>query len=176
MIETSVVEHIAESVERELARVRAARPGLASRVERAGDIITTHLSCRRQRVIRVRIRDVRPRFLVNGSGGAVYVVDPAGWGCSCPDAHRRGKGCKHALACWALWRASARPAGDGSPSEDLEHVEEVVGYAIPPAGRPCASCGDRFAGRELVDVGDDHLTFFEGDDLCRGCAAAHGVL
>ncbi len=56
MIETSVLDTIAVSVERELNRVRAARPGLASRVERAGDIVVTHLSCRRQRVIRVRVR------------------------------------------------------------------------------------------------------------------------
>lgn len=107
---TITVEQIAEAVERELERVRAARPTLASRVERAGNILVTHLSCRRQRVIRVRVRDGRPRFLVSGSAGAVYIVNPASWECSCPDHHRRGAGCKHALACWALWRASARPA------------------------------------------------------------------
>ncbi len=110
MIENSVVETIAERVERELERVRAARPSLSSRISRADGIIVTHLSCKRQRLIRVRIRDGRARFLVNGSDGAVYVVDPATWGCSCPDHHRRGAACKHALACWALWRASARPA------------------------------------------------------------------
>ena len=109
----SVVETIAERVERELERVRAARPALSSRVSRAEGIVVTHLSCRRQSLIRVRVRDGRPRFLVCGSAGAVYVVDPASWECSCPDAHRRGKGCKHALACWALWRASARPATHG---------------------------------------------------------------
>ena len=106
----SVVGTIAERVERELGRVRAARPALSSRVSRAEGIIVTHLSCRRQRVIRVRVRDGRPRFLVSGSAGAVYVVDPASWECSCPDHHRRGAGCNHAIACWVLWRASARPA------------------------------------------------------------------
>ncbi len=105
------VETVAERVERELERLRAARPHLSSRVSRAGNILVTHLSCRRQRPIRVRVRDGRPRFLVTGSGGAVYVVDPRSWECSCPDAHRRGKGCKHSIACWALWRATkARPA------------------------------------------------------------------
>ncbi len=112
MIESSVVETIAERVERELERVRAARPALSSRVSRAANILVAHLSCRRQRLIRVRVgRDGRARFLVCGSGGAVYVVDPAAWSCSCPDHHRRGAACKHSIACWALWRsAAARPA------------------------------------------------------------------
>ena len=110
MATASVVETVAERIERELERVRAARPALSSRISRAEDILVTHLSCRRQRVIRVRVRDGRARFLVSGSKGAVYVVDPSSWGCTCPDHHRRGAGCKHALACWALWRASSRPA------------------------------------------------------------------
>ena len=45
-------------------------------------------------------------------------------------------------------------------------------FVYPKAGRPrqCAGCGD------LFEVGDDNLTFFEGDELCRGCTAGHGVL
>ncbi len=116
MIETSVSQTIAERIEQELDRVRAARPALSSRIDRAGDILVTHLSCRRSNVIRVRVGLDGPRFLVSGSGGAVYVVDPTSWSCSCPDHHRRGKGCKHALACWALGRASARLA---LPTADL---------------------------------------------------------
>ncbi len=89
-------------------RATAARPALASRCDRAASIVVTHLSCRRARLIRVRVSEGgRPRFLVNGSEGAVYVVDPGRWECTCPDHHRHGKGCKHALAAWALWRASA---------------------------------------------------------------------
>jgi hypothetical protein len=101
-------DYVAETVERELGRLRAARPRLAERIARAENIVVTHLSCRRQRVIRVRIRDGRARFLVSGSKGAVYVVNPGDWSCSCSDHHRRGAGCKHALACWALWRAGVR--------------------------------------------------------------------
>ena len=107
------LETIAEAVERELERLRAARPHLEARISRAENILVTHLSCRRrQRVIRVRASGGgRARFLVSGSKGAVYVVDPRGWSCSCPDHHRRGAACKHSIACWALWRASsARPA------------------------------------------------------------------
>ena len=111
MANASVVQAVAERIEQELERLRVARPHLASRISRAENILVTHLSCRRQRVIRVRVgRDGRARFLVCGSGGAVYVVDPASWSCTCPDHHRRGAACKHALACWALWRASSRPA------------------------------------------------------------------
>ena len=108
-MDTVSVVQVAEAVERGFARLRASRPALSSRISRAENILVAHLSCRRQRLIRVRVNADGARFLVCGSGGAVYVVDPSEWGCSCPDAHRRGKGCKHALACWALWRASARP-------------------------------------------------------------------
>jgi hypothetical protein len=58
----------------------------------------------------------------------------------------------------------------------------VFGWALvfvyPKAGRlrGCAGCGDHFTGRDLFEVGDDHLTFFGGDELCRPCAVKHGVL
>ncbi len=76
MIETSVVETIVGRIEQELARVRAARPALSSRISRAENILVTHLSCRGQRMIRLRVGSNSPRFLVEGSGGAVYVVEP----------------------------------------------------------------------------------------------------
>jgi hypothetical protein len=113
LIESSVVEAIAVRIEQELARVRAARPALASRIARAEGIVVTHLSCKRKRVIRVRSNADGARFLVSGSKGAVYVVNPGDWACTCPDHHRRGGGCKHALACWALAKAAARPAISG---------------------------------------------------------------
>jgi hypothetical protein len=40
----------------------------------------------------------------------------------------------------------------------------------------CEGCGDRFPNREMFEVEEDHLTFFEGDALCRDCALNHGVL
>ena len=82
MANTSVVETIAGRFEQELARLRAARPALASRISHAESILVTHLSCRRQRAIRVRVREGRVRFLVSGSGGAVYAVDPNDWSLS----------------------------------------------------------------------------------------------
>ena len=54
---TSVVETIAGRVE--IERVRTARLALSSRVYCAEGIIVTHLSCCRQRVIRLHER--RPR-------------------------------------------------------------------------------------------------------------------
>ena len=176
-VDTTSVERIAEAVERELARVRAARPSLSSRIARAENMLVTHLSCRRQRVIRVRVSGGRPRFLVSGSKGAVYVVDPRSWECSCPDHHRRGAVCKHSIACWALWRASAaRPAA----VEGFEHVGEIVGRAVPPGPLPCASCRDRVPVRELVEVGPEQaehsLEVREGELYCCPCAKRCGVL
>ena len=152
-------EGIAERVERELSRIRKARPHLAARIDRAANLLVTHLSCRRQRLIRARVgRDGRIALLVAGSGGAVYLVSPGDWSCSCPDYHRRGKGCKHGLACYALWRASARPAKTAR----------------------CASCGEGFARRELVEVGPEQaehsLEAREGGRYCRPCARRAGVL
>jgi len=40
----------------------------------------------------------------------------------------------------------------------------------------CEGCGDRFPDRERVEVGEDNLTFFEGDALRSECGRAHGVL
>ncbi len=40
----------------------------------------------------------------------------------------------------------------------------------------CVGCGERFEWGELVEVGDDNLTFFENDLVCESCAADHYVL
>ena len=95
----TVAQNIAECVEQELARVRAARPSLASRISRAENILVTHHSSRRQRVLRVRTYGGRAPFLVSGSGGAVYIVDPASWSCSCPDHYLGGAAWGHSVAC-----------------------------------------------------------------------------
>ena len=39
--------------------------------------------------------------------------------------------------------------------------------------RPCSGCSGRFRGRDLFEVGDDDLTYFQGDELCRECAPGH---
>ncbi len=148
------LDALVAKIEQELERLRAKRPGLSSRISRAANILVTHLSCRRQGVIRVRVRQGRSRFLVNGSGGSVYSVDPADWSCSCPDHHRRDATCKHALAAYVLWRVS-RPA---------------------PKLPACTSCGHRFRHGELVEVTEDDasLTWFPGDRLCKACVLECG--
>ena len=68
--------------------------------------------------------------------------------CECRDFGRRHESCKHVYAA-TIARSKTRR---------------------------CAGCGGRFRGRDMVEVGDDNLTFFEGDPLCRPCAGRHGVL
>jgi hypothetical protein len=81
------------------------------------------------------------------SGEANYTVRLAPRAyCSCPDA-RTGE-CKHVLAVRVVRKATA----------------------------PCAGCGRRYRHQDLYDVGEDSLTFFEGDVVCRECACAHGIL
>lgn len=81
------------------------------------------------------------------SGEHTYVVDLKHGGCTCPDHPPKGERCKHAAA--AAYK-KARTA-------------------------TCSGCGGRFRHRELYEVGEDNLTFFEGDLLCRDCARAHGA-
>ncbi len=89
----------------------------------------------------------------SGTSTAVYSVRlvPTPY-CSCRDFH----------------------AGPLGPLGECKHVSVV--RVVRKATAPCAGCGRRFRHRELVEAGDGHLTFFEGDVLCPECAGAHGVL
>jgi hypothetical protein len=165
MIDTSLArpglsdtpEEIAARIEEEIDRVRQLRPALYDRLDRAANILGVHLSCPRHRPIRVRVRDGRATFLVNGSKGAVYVVEPRSWSCSCPDFHRADLGaCKHSLACFVLWRASRAPRKK----------------------RTCCGCDGRFPAGDTIELHDgnhDNLMYFHGDVLCRVCAHKAGV-
>jgi hypothetical protein len=87
------------------------------------------------------------------SGGtAVYEITLGRRGefCECADFEHRGSGCKHIVAATI---ARAKTA-------------------------PCEGCGKRFRHRDLYEVQDWHesLTWFPGQLLCRGCAAATGIL
>jgi hypothetical protein len=114
----SLLQELADRAVVELARVAAARPALSSRCEWAAGILANHLASPRSGAIRAQLRGGELiGYLVRGSGGAVYRVEPRGsWRCSCPDHHGRhrrhgsSRACKHGLACWALWRAAGAPA------------------------------------------------------------------
>jgi len=84
----------------------------------------------------------------SGSDESVYLVDLDVESCSCEDHRRSGKLCKHVFAARVVRAKTA----------------------------PCDGCGRRFRHRDLYPVGDDHLTFYAGDQLCEECAGAHGVL
>jgi len=116
MIRESVLEVLASRARAELGRVAAVRPSLEKRCERAEGILAGHVASPRTGVIRARFRSGElVGYLVRGSGGAIYRVEAKGsWRCSCPDHHGRhrrraedSRACKHALACWALWRAAS---------------------------------------------------------------------
>ena len=65
----------------------------------------SHLACGGSGgVIRARVRGGElVGFLVRGSGGSVYRVEPRGsLAMLVPGPPPAGKACKHALACWAL--------------------------------------------------------------------------
>lgn len=73
--------------------------------------------------------------------------------------------------------------GEFCECADFEHrgqssaCKHIVAATIARAKTGlCAECGRRFRPRDLYPVPDDNLTFFEGDELCRKHAAAHGVL
>lgn len=156
MIEASVAQLLGDRAEAELRRVRAARPRLGSRCKRAEGILVSHLACGGSGgVIRVRVRGGElVGFLVRGSGGRVYRVQPGSWRCSCPDHHRRGKACKHALACWALWRAG-RPAtaAEASPAElTPAALQALADYYEEEQRRR-----DQVPGAELPVVSPDRL-------------------
>ena len=154
---------LAARVEEELARLREARSHLASRVDRVATVLVMQLSSSaRTRPIRCRVRKGGRRvYLVSSltSGGVTYEVSPADWSCSCPDHHRHGPGCKHALGCWVLATAN-RPL----PS-------------IPPTELPCSDCGDRFPRDRLIEVqeGQGEETLNPGSRVCRLCALRHGL-
>ena len=81
-------------------------------------------------------------------GDHAYVVNLKTRTCPCPDRTPEGEQDKHVVA------ARYKKAKTAT----------------------CIGCGGRFRHRDLYDVGEDSLTFFEGDVLCGGCARDHGVL
>jgi hypothetical protein len=84
----------------------------------------------------------------SASSEHAYTVDLKHRICSCADRVPEGEQCKH------------------------EHAARYVKARTAP----CAECARRYRHADLYPVGEDHLTFFEGDLLCEACSCAHGVL
>jgi hypothetical protein len=82
------------------------------------------------------------------SGHGVYAVNLKTAECSCADRTPAGEECKH------------------------QHAARYVKAKTAT----CNGCGERVRHRDLVEVGEESLTFFAGDLVCQECAGAHGVL
>jgi hypothetical protein len=82
------------------------------------------------------------------SGDVLYGVDLKSESCECPDFEGRGLPCEHVYAA----RIARSKCGE------------------------CSGCRRKVRFRDLHEVGDDNLTFFEGDAVCERCAMDHGVL
>jgi hypothetical protein len=81
------------------------------------------------------------------SGPGVHDVNLKTGECSCPDRTPAGETDKHVTA--ARYKKAKTAL--------------------------CSGCSERFRHRDLYEVGEDNLTFFEGDLVCIGCAVDHGV-
>ncbi|MGH3086280.1 MAG: hypothetical protein ACRDSJ_03040 [Rubrobacteraceae bacterium] len=178
MIESSVAysaptNTVVDRIEREIARLKAARPHLRSRIERAEHILVTQLSTANgtHRPMKVRVHaDGSRSFTVRSCSKLrkVYSVEAGSFRCDCPDARRRHAACKHGIAAYVLERAL--PTGDtrrpSDPTGANIKVKAPEG-ALPGPG--CAGCSEAKPGVELFEVLDS-LTFFAGDLVCRDCA------
>jgi hypothetical protein len=142
-------ELLADRAEAELDRLRVAKPELESRIDRAAGILLLQLSSPpRSRPIRCRVGAMGPTFLVNSvtDRGGTYVINPRFFTCSCPDFSRRGKGCKHALAAFVLWRLAAEPSRpcaciDGWVYLTAETINQETGEMHEATTRvPCRRC------------------------------------
>ena len=98
------------------------------------------------------------------------------------ELRRMGKETHEDRECPRCWdgsvydsEAGARVDHDGCSGTGRARV-----FVYPKVGwlRACDGCGERFPAREMVEVVEDHesLTFFLGDEVCRECAGAHGVV
>ncbi len=108
---TTSVHHAVDRVERELARLRAARPAMAARIDKAEALLVAHLSAPSpaSRPIRVRVHADGGRSYTVRSGSKLsksYTVDGFTFGCPCPATVP----CYHALACYVLDRVLYGPA------------------------------------------------------------------
>ncbi len=70
----------------------------------------------------------------------------------------------------------AEPILPHHPPEERERRRKKTRMLLDVLVGACADCDASGLDRDLVPVGDDHLSFFAGDELCQRCAASHGIL
>ncbi len=106
MDKASVAAERIERIVATLDRIKAKRPALASRVERAEHILTVQLSvANRMRPIRIRRHaDGTHTYIVKAGSKLqkIYTVEPLTFRCDCPDATNRNTACKHGIAAYVL--------------------------------------------------------------------------
>ncbi len=106
MDKASVAAERIERIVDTLDRIKAKRPALASRVERAEHILTVQLSVANgMRPIKVRRHaDGTHTYIVRAGSKLqqVYTVEAATFRCTCPDAVNRNTACKHGIAAYVL--------------------------------------------------------------------------
>jgi hypothetical protein len=151
-IDRTTGTNFVEAIEREISRLKAARPHLSSRIERAEHILVTHLSIATgtHKPVKVRLHaDGSRSFAVKSTAKLRrrYSVEAGTFRCDCPDSRRRHAACKHGIAAYILERALRRPS---RPST-------------------CAGCS---APSECLFEVVDSLTFFAGDLVCSECFSA----
>ncbi len=110
-----VEDQWAAKLERELERLKAARPRLRNRIARAENLLVTQLSVIKigQCPIKVRVHRDGSRSYTVRSGSKLrrtYAVDPHTWSCNCPWQANGGTSCYHSIAAWALWRCYPPPS------------------------------------------------------------------
>lgn len=152
-------EYTTEAIEGELARLRAARPGMASRIDRAEALLTEHLRSENgSRPIKIRLSPDGHTYLVaSGSRlGCTYTVEPKGWTCDC----RSHKTCYHIIACWILeGLGGQKPPAPPAPVATL------------PV--PCDGCGHRRLPRDLRVIEErDLFMYWGGESVCPDCYEA----
>ncbi len=76
-------------------------------------------------------------------------------------------------------RVGVRPERNRCESRGFashKHCSHIVAaQRVSKRSGVCDGCGERAWRRDMYEVGDDHLSFFEGDELCRPCAGRAGV-
>ncbi|MEJ7872798.1 MAG: SWIM zinc finger family protein [Rubrobacteraceae bacterium] len=174
------LEVIAERIEEDLDRLRRHRPILDARIDRAARIVVVQLSSPpAARPIKCRVRRGGRRVLLVASlsaGGAVYQVDPHDWTCSCPDFHRKAKGCKHGIAAWALWRSSL-PSEVGEHMDRIEEINDRIHHEDDDDDEGewsgCGAChgaGWVFLDEDVIDSKTGEVGKATNPVRCRSCS------